>query len=83
MEIETLLREKKAIIDAALEEYLKEEDTPIFRAMRYSVLNGGKRIRPILSLITYEAAGGNDLEEIIPIACGIELIHSYSLIHDD
>jgi geranylgeranyl diphosphate synthase type II len=83
MEIETLLKEKKAIIDGALASYLGEEDTPIFRAMRYSVLNGGKRIRPILTLITYESAGGEDMDEIIPIACGIEMIHSYSLIHDD
>ncbi|RKX69656.1 geranyl transferase [candidate division WOR-3 bacterium] len=83
MEIEALLREKKRIIDDALKGYLAEDDTPIFTAMRYSVIDGGKRIRPILCLLTYEASGGRDFDEIIPIACGIEMIHCYSLIHDD
>jgi geranylgeranyl diphosphate synthase type II len=51
-------------------------------AMRYSLLAGGKRIRPVLSLATARAAGMNP-EEVLPVAAGIELIHTYSLIHDD
>ncbi len=50
--------------------------------MRYSVLGEGKRIRPILALASCEACGGK-LEEILPVACGVEMIHAYSLIHDD
>ena len=50
--------------------------------MRYSLLAGGKRVRPILALASYEACGGN-AEEILPQAASLELIHTYSLIHDD
>lgn len=82
MEIEGLLKAKKKIIDHALAQYL-DGNSPIFEAMRYSVLDGGKRIRPILCLLSYECSGGTNVDEILPIACGIELIHCYSLIHDD
>ena len=51
-------------------------------AMRYSLLAGGKRIRPILALKFCEAAGGS-LEQALPYACALELVHNYSLIHDD
>jgi geranylgeranyl diphosphate synthase type II len=51
-------------------------------AMRYSLLAGGKRIRPVLALATAEAVG-RDPEEVLPLAAAIELIHTYSLIHDD
>ncbi len=51
-------------------------------AMRYSLLAGGKRIRPILALKFCEAAGGS-LEQALPSACAVELLHTYSLIHDD
>src|SRR3954452_15426363 len=50
--------------------------------MRYSLLAGGKRIRPVLALATAEALG-RDPEEVLPFAAAIELIHTYSLIHDD
>ena len=50
--------------------------------MRYSVFNGGKRIRPILCLAAAEAVGG-DIAPVMPVACALELIHTYSLIHDD
>jgi geranylgeranyl diphosphate synthase type II len=50
--------------------------------MRYSVFAGGKRVRPILMLAACEAAGGN-IEEAMPAACAMEMIHTYSLIHDD
>src|SRR5208337_1145518 len=54
----------------------------IYEAVHYSVFNGGKRIRPILCLAAAEAVGG-DLASAMPVACALELIHTYSLIHDD
>jgi geranylgeranyl diphosphate synthase type II len=73
------------IIDKALDEYLPPEENPpsiIHKAMRYSVFGGGKRIRPILTLATAELFG-KGTESVIKTACGIELIHTFSLIHDD
>ncbi len=72
-------------IDVSLSEMLApESDWPrnLHAAMRYSVLAGGKRLRPILALAAARACGG-DLEAVLPAACGLELIHTYSLIHDD
>ncbi|MFZ3200013.1 MAG: polyprenyl synthetase family protein, partial [Candidatus Acidiferrales bacterium] len=74
-----------AAIEAALEKHLPPEETPpasIHRAMRYSVLAGGKRIRPILCL---EAARlfTEKIEGAIHAGCALEFIHTYSLIHDD
>ena len=83
------LKEKKGIIDEALDRYLPgEENYPpvIFKAVRYSLFAGGKRIRPILCLASAEAVGGGSgksLHSILPVACALELIHTYSLIHDD
>lgn len=79
------LREIGKIIEEALDTYLpKSTEYPpkIHEAMRYSTFNGGKRIRPIL---TIKAAELFDLpgEKVLPTACGIEMIHTYSLIHDD
>jgi geranylgeranyl diphosphate synthase type II len=83
MELEAYLSEKRRVIDTGLEEYLPPGDgAPIRRAMRYSVLDGGKRIRPILVLAGCEAVGGS-AETALPTACAIEFIHTYSLIHDD
>jgi geranylgeranyl diphosphate synthase type II len=75
------LKEKKALVDSALTEFFPDTN-PLFQMMRYSI-EGGKRIRPILAITSYQAAGGDDIEQILPIACGLELIHTYSLIHDD
>ena len=79
------LAERRALVDAALERVLPAEDTPpatVHRAMRYSVLAGGKRLRPILVIAGAEAVGGAP-REVLPTACALELIHTYSLIHDD
>jgi len=79
------LEAKKKIIDEALERYLPGEDNyppVIFKAVRYSLFAGGKRMRPILCMASAEAVGGN-VESILPVACSLELIHTYSLIHDD
>lgn len=79
------LEEKKSLVDKALEAYFPDSEGPgceLIRAMKYSLLAGGKRLRPILCLAGTEAVGGNALE-VIPVACALELIHTYSLIHDD
>lgn len=80
------LTEKKKVIDRLLDEYLPTENSYpdiLHQAMRYSVLAGGKRIRPILAITAYEAFGGGDKNIINPAACSLELVHTYSLIHDD
>jgi len=76
---------RRALVDEALERCLPPEDAPppsLHRAMRYSVMAGGKRLRPILVLAGAEAVGG-DAKRVLPTACALELIHTYSLIHDD
>ena len=70
------------MINKALEGYMPESEDIVSRAMRYSVENGGKRIRPELVLSFCEACGG-DAENALPLACALEMIHTYSLIHDD
>ena len=72
-------------IEAALPQYLPETDTPqgkVSEAMAYSLLGGGKRIRGCLVLAMCELCGG-ELESALPIACAVEMVHAYSLIHDD
>ncbi len=71
-----------AIINDALELYLPESDDIVSQAMKYSVRNGGKRIRPMLVLEFCSACGG-DYKKALPLACAVEMIHTYSLIHDD
>jgi len=82
--LEAYLQDRKKIVEDALSRYLPADGNPpqIYEAVRYSVFNGGKRIRPILCLAAAEAVGG-DLAPVMPVACALELIHSYSLIHDD
>ena len=83
--LKAYLQDRQKIVEEALQYYLPGEDNipaDIYKAVRYSVFNGGKRIRPILCLAAAEAVGG-DLGPAIPVACALELIHSYSLIHDD
>ena len=78
------LNDKKALINSELDKIFKDFATSslIVKAMKYSLMAGGKRIRPILCLAATEAAGGK-LESSIPAACALEMIHTYSLIHDD
>jgi geranylgeranyl diphosphate synthase type II len=84
MDIETYLKEKRALIDSYLESCfsIPVEPSLLHKAMRYSLFAGGKRIRPILALSAYKACG-KDPKRIIPYASALELIHTYSLIHDD
>ena len=82
--LKAYLEDRQNIVEEALYRYLPEDGIPteIYKAVRYSVFNGGKRIRPILCLAAAEAVGG-DLVPAMPVACALELIHTYSLIHDD
>jgi len=82
--ISGLITTKKAIFDDYLRAYLKntQSSSGIFEAFSYSLKAGGKRIRPILTLLACEAAGGKDASAL-PIGLAIEMIHTFSLIHDD
>jgi geranylgeranyl diphosphate synthase type II len=82
--LKAYLQDRRKIVEEALQHYLPADDIPakIYEAVHYSVFNGGKRIRPILCLAAAEAVGG-DLASAMPVACALELIHTYSLIHDD
>jgi geranylgeranyl diphosphate synthase type II len=85
MDLHSYIRQRKEVVEAALMENMPPENAypaVLHRAMHYSVFAGGKRIRPILHLATAEACGGEP-EPCMPFACALELIHTYSLIHDD
>jgi geranylgeranyl diphosphate synthase type II len=74
-----------AIVERHLDGFLKPsrgQPPQITRAMRYAVLGGGKRIRPVMCIMACRAAGGRT-RAVYPVACAIELIHNFSLIHDD
>ena len=79
------LAERRALTDRALDIYLPDADAlppRLHDAMRYSIFCGGKRLRPILAYAGAEAVGGA-LEWVTPLACAVECIHTFSLIHDD
>ncbi len=85
MSLEVYLQERQALVDAELDRRLPPVEGPaatVVEAMRYAVLGGGKRLRPILCLATCEACGGR-LESALPAAAALEMIHTYSLVHDD
>ena len=75
-----------ALIEPALEKYLSRETGEgydrIFEAAKYSAMAGGKRLRPVIVLEFCRLCGG-DIEKALPFACALEMIHTYSLIHDD
>ncbi len=84
-DLEAYLKERRQLVDLALERFLPSEDTPppsVHRAMRYSVLAGGKRLRPILVIAGAELVAAKP-GLVMPTACALEMIHTYSLIHDD
>jgi geranylgeranyl diphosphate synthase, type II len=84
-DLDRYLRERAIIVERALAETVAESDgaaSRLFEAMRYSLLAGGKRLRPVLALAACEAVGGPS-DAAIGFACAIEMIHTYSLIHDD
>ena len=85
MSLETYLRERRALVDRTLDANLPPAGTAppiIHEAMRYAVLGGGKRIRPIVAIAAAEACGA-DVERLLIPLCALELIHTYSLVHDD
>jgi len=85
MNLKTYLRTRQGEIDRALNRYLPKANTKpatLHKAMRYSLFAGGKRLRPILCLAAAEACGGN-IGNALPLACALECIHTYSLVHDD
>lgn len=80
-----MIDRERAAVESALSRLLPDEATwpvRLHRAMRYAVLGGGKRIRPVLVVLAHRAAGGT-VPGMVEAACGLELIHTYSLIHDD
>jgi geranylgeranyl diphosphate synthase type II len=78
---------RRALVDAALPSYLPPHVPAVLdRALRYSLLGGGKRLRPLLALAAAEAVASDEAEAqrlALPAACALEMIHTYSLIHDD
>lgn len=85
MELKRYLVARQKEVDRALDRFLPKESTPpatIHKAMRYSLFAGGKRLRPILCLAAAEACGGK-IKPALSLACAVECIHTYSLIHDD
>ena len=85
MDLKTYLTTRAAEVDAAMDAFLpkaKERPATIHAAMRYSVFAGGKRLRPVLCLAAAEACGG-EIPNALAAACAVELMHTYSLVHDD
>ncbi|MDQ3198435.1 MAG: polyprenyl synthetase family protein [Verrucomicrobiota bacterium] len=85
MELKRYLAARQKEVDRALDRFLPKGSTKpatIHKAMRYSLFAGGKRLRPILCLVAAEACGGLT-KSALPLACAMECIHTYSLIHDD
>jgi geranylgeranyl diphosphate synthase type II len=85
MNLKAYLRSRQKEIDRALDRYLPKASTKpatLHKAMRYSLFAGGKRLRPILCLAAAEACGGK-IKNALPLACALECIHTYSLVHDD
>jgi len=85
MNLKAYLRSRQKQIDRALDRYLpktKVKPLTLHKAMRYSLFAGGKRLRPILCLAAAEACRGK-ITDALPLACALECIHNYSLVHDD
>ena len=85
MNLNSYFQKQTSKIDKALLGFLPktgQNASKLYEAMRYAVMSGGKRVRPILTLAACEAVGG-DSRKVLPAACAVEMIHSYSLVHDD
>jgi len=86
LDVQSYLREKGDLVNFFLAGYMAKLDSlapsPLHDSMKYSLLSGGKRLRPVLAMASYEACGGKG-EDIVGCAAAIEAIHTYSLIHDD
>ncbi len=85
MNLEAYLHNRSSLVDQALDRWLPAENLlppSLHQAMRYSVFAGGKRLRPILLFAASEAVGGT-AQQVMHAACAMEMIHTYSLVHDD
>ena len=85
LDLKQYLEARRLMVEEALEVALPEQHGPesrVVEAMRYSLFAGGKRLRPILCLAASEAVGG-ETQSAMPAGCALEMIHTYSLIHDD
>lgn len=85
MDLQRYIKQRCARVDRALERLLPKgrvKPATIHEAMRYSIFAGGKRLRPILCLAAGEACGGSEAKAM-PLACAVECVHTYSLVHDD
>ncbi len=82
MKVEERLKLKKKAVERELESIFSQENSLLFQAMRHAVFSGGKRFRPILALSSGECFGASP-DLVLPFACALELIHNYSLVHDD
>src|ERR1700682_1455427 len=85
MNVKGYLKSRQQVVDRALDRFLPKTSVKpptIHKAMRYSLFAGGKRLRPILCLAAAEACGGK-IDNALPLACALECIHTYSLVHDD
>ena len=86
MEILKYIEEKSELVNKKMEEFFPQnaKGIPLLReSMRYSLFAGGKRLRPVLCILGYELGGGENVNEILPQACALEMIHTFTLIHDD
>lgn len=85
MDIKNYLIERQKLIDRSLDRFLKgcsRQPRKLYKAMHYSVFSGGKRLRPILTMAVGELFGAKR-RALIPFSCAVELVHTYSLVHDD
>ena len=84
-DVTDFLKTQREVVESALRDYLLEEKSlkKLQKAMSYAVLSGGKRVRPILTILSFERCGGKDISRILPTACGIEFLHTFALIQDD
>lgn len=85
MDFKEELRSYVDIVNNELEKYLRKEDCPekiLNNSMEYSLISSAKRLRPILMIVTYKLFK-SDIEEVLPFAVAMEMIHNFSLIHDD
>lgn len=85
MDFDTWMKDKINTVETYLNKAIEEKENPqkqIYAAMNYSLMSGGKRLRPVLLLASYELFKENE-QDVLPFACAMEMIHTYSLIHDD
>lgn len=85
MNVEEYLRSRRELVESALEQCFppgRHQPETLYRAVRYALLGGGKRVRPLLLLAATECVGGR-AEVALPFACAVEMIHTYALVHDD